>query len=144
MPLPENSVYLADTFGEIGLWSALVPAAFVGGSLIDNGGHNLREPAWGAVALFGGKSFYNQAVIADALTKAGALVGVDDGNSLAAALQAHLREAGTAGTTARQYVEKLGAETLNRTLAALTPLLNTIDVNTIDETNNADNDTDAD
>ena len=57
MPVTEGGVYLADTFGEVGLWSSLAGAVFVGGSLIDNGGHNLREPAWCGRRCSGGDRF---------------------------------------------------------------------------------------
>lgn len=40
-------VYLADTFGELGLWYRLADCAFVGGSFGGNGGHN----PWEAVCL---------------------------------------------------------------------------------------------
>ncbi|MCZ8151682.1 MAG: 3-deoxy-D-manno-octulosonic acid transferase, partial [Rhodobacteraceae bacterium] len=44
---PEGAeVYLADTLGEMGLWFALAPVSFLGGSLVaDVGGHNAYEPA---------------------------------------------------------------------------------------------------
>lgn len=44
-PAPEHSVYLADTLGEMQAWYAHARAAFVGGSLIARGGHNVLEPA---------------------------------------------------------------------------------------------------
>jgi 3-deoxy-D-manno-octulosonic-acid transferase len=43
--LPEGEgVYIADTFGEMGLWYRLARIAFVGGSLVPVGGHNPFEP----------------------------------------------------------------------------------------------------
>jgi 3-deoxy-D-manno-octulosonic-acid transferase len=41
----ETDVYLADTLGEMGLWYRIASVSFVGGSLIDIGGHNPFEPA---------------------------------------------------------------------------------------------------
>lgn len=54
-PAPEAAdVYMADTLGETGLWFALCPLVFLGGSLSRNGGHNPYEPARaGAAVLFG-------------------------------------------------------------------------------------------
>ena len=39
----ETDVYVADTMGEMGIWYSLSRAAFIGGSLIDKGGHNPVE-----------------------------------------------------------------------------------------------------
>lgn len=44
--VPDNThrLYLADTLGELHNWYAGASAAFVGGSLIERGGHNVLEP----------------------------------------------------------------------------------------------------
>ncbi len=44
-PAPGDSVFLADTIGEMGLWYRLAPVSLVGGSLCPVGGHNPYEPA---------------------------------------------------------------------------------------------------
>lgn len=41
----ETEVFLADTMGELLLWYAVSDIAFVGGSLMPVGGHNVLEPA---------------------------------------------------------------------------------------------------
>lgn len=41
----DTDVYLADTLGEMGLWYRIAAVSFVGGSLVDVGGHNPFEPA---------------------------------------------------------------------------------------------------
>jgi len=41
----EQAVYLGDTMGELLLLFATADIAFVGGSLVESGGHNLLEPA---------------------------------------------------------------------------------------------------
>lgn len=52
--LPEGTVLLVDTVGEMMNLYALSDIAFVGGSLVPTGGHNLLEPASRGVAcLFG-------------------------------------------------------------------------------------------
>ncbi|WP_319558036.1 3-deoxy-D-manno-octulosonic acid transferase [Thiomicrorhabdus sp.] len=38
-------VYLADSVGELMLWFAACNAAFIGGSMVEFGGHNILEPA---------------------------------------------------------------------------------------------------
>lgn len=40
-----HRIYLADTLGELSDWFAFAKGAFVGGSLIPRGGHNMLEPA---------------------------------------------------------------------------------------------------
>ncbi len=50
----QNSVFLLDTVGELGEVYAAADVAFVGGSLIERGGHNLLEPVLrGAPVVFG-------------------------------------------------------------------------------------------
>ncbi len=50
----ENTIYLLDTVGELADFYAAGDAAFVGGSLIARGGHNVLEPVLrGAPVLFG-------------------------------------------------------------------------------------------
>lgn len=44
-PNDSTTVYLADSMGELGIWYALSDLAFVGGSLVDIGGHNPIEAA---------------------------------------------------------------------------------------------------
>jgi len=52
---PDDAVLLADTIGELETFYALGRVAFVGGSLIDRGGHNMLEPAaLGVPTLYGG------------------------------------------------------------------------------------------
>ncbi|AMY70713.1 putative 3-deoxy-D-manno-octulosonic-acid transferase [Frigidibacter mobilis] len=45
VPGPQTPVLLADTMGEMPLWYALAGVTFVGGSLVDKGGHTPFEPA---------------------------------------------------------------------------------------------------
>ncbi len=44
-PTSSCRLYIADTLGELHHWYAYASAAFVGGSLIQRGGHNVLEPA---------------------------------------------------------------------------------------------------
>ena len=53
-PEPRHAVYLADTLGELGLFYRLARVAFVGKSLVAEGGQNPLEPArLGCPVLFG-------------------------------------------------------------------------------------------
>ena len=57
--LQETQIYIADTLGELGLWYRLSPVSFVGGSLVNVGGHNPFEPAALGSAILHGPYFYN-------------------------------------------------------------------------------------
>ena len=45
LPASGDQIYVADTFGELGLWYRVAPVSFVGGSMVESGGHNPYEPA---------------------------------------------------------------------------------------------------
>jgi 3-deoxy-D-manno-octulosonic-acid transferase len=79
---PRTDIYLADTLGELGLFYRVAPLVFVGGSLVDAGGHNLIEPIQLGGAVVCGPHLANMAEVAEALTHANALRTVDDGHRL--------------------------------------------------------------
>lgn len=83
----QTSVLLGDTMGELLFLYALADSAFVGGSLVPNGGHNLLEPAALAKPVLSGPHLFNFLEIAAQLRAAGALAEVDDAESLALAVQ---------------------------------------------------------
>ncbi|WP_155516044.1 glycosyltransferase, partial [Pseudomonas coronafaciens] len=84
---PEVSVLMGDTMGELLFLYALADIAFVGGSLVPNGGHNLLEPAALTKPVLSGPHLFNFLEIAAMLRNAGALQEVSDANALAAAVQ---------------------------------------------------------
>ncbi len=45
LPAEGDQIHVADTFGELGLWYRVAPVSFVGGSMVESGGHNPYEPA---------------------------------------------------------------------------------------------------
>jgi len=57
----DTAVYIADTIGELGLFYRLVPFAFVGGTLVPQGGHNPLEPARLHCAVLAGPHTFNSA-----------------------------------------------------------------------------------
>ena len=74
----QTQVYLADTIGEMGLWLSLSDIVFVGGSLVDVGGHNPYEPIAMGAAVITGPQFYNFQDIYDRLmANAGCMVATD-------------------------------------------------------------------
>jgi 3-deoxy-D-manno-octulosonic-acid transferase len=55
----DTDIYLADTLGEMGLWYRIASVSFVGGSLVDVGGHNPFEPALLGSAIIHGPHVRN-------------------------------------------------------------------------------------
>ena len=55
----EIEVLVVDTMGELPLFYAACDVAFVGGSLVPHGGHNLLEPAALGRAIVTGPHFFN-------------------------------------------------------------------------------------
>lgn len=83
----DTAVLLGDTMGELLFLYALADVAYVGGSLVPNGGHNLLEPAALAKPVLSGPHLFNFLEIAAMLRNAGALVECTDVASLSASLQ---------------------------------------------------------
>lgn len=75
--VPEDAtVLLLDSIGELASLYRLADGAFVGGSLVEAGGHNILEPAaFGKVPVFG-PSMENFAAIAARFKEAGAAIQV--------------------------------------------------------------------
>jgi 3-deoxy-D-manno-octulosonic-acid transferase len=117
-----TQVWLGDTMGELLLLLGVADVAFVGGSLIPRGGHNMLEPAAWGVPIITGDSDFNFREISALLMQAGALVKCNSAATLAAELQRLLVDVGERtrrGCAARQVVEN------NR--GALARLLDEID-----------------
>ncbi len=105
---PESEVLLLDTLGELPEFYAAADVAFVGGSLIPAGGHNLLEPAALALPVLAGPALFSAPDVAQALRDAGALRIVQDAAGLAAALRALLdspAERARSGAAGRAVIE---------------------------------------
>src|SRR5207247_8972572 len=76
--IPDDiTVLLLDSIGELASLYGLADGAFVGGSLVSSGGHNILEPAaFGKIPVFG-PSMENFAEIASRFVSAGAAVQVE-------------------------------------------------------------------
>lgn len=88
-----HEVLLLDTMGELLDFYAAADVAFVGGSLVPIGGHNLLEPAALGLPVLSGPGQSNSPDIARALAQQGALIIVHDPDELAAALASLLDDA---------------------------------------------------
>ncbi len=81
-----TQVLLGDTMGELLFLYALADVAFVGGSLVPSGGHNLLEPAALGKPVLSGSQLFNFLEIAAQLREVGALREVLDAPTLAVAV----------------------------------------------------------
>jgi 3-deoxy-D-manno-octulosonic-acid transferase len=95
---PETQVYLVDTLGELPPFYAAGDVAFVGGSLVPVGGHNLLEPAALSLPIVAGPHNFNSADIARMLAERGAVRIVHDAAQLASVVGGLLADP-TARTT---------------------------------------------
>lgn len=124
-PEDGTAVYLADTMGELLALYGAADLAFVGGSLVPVGGHNLLEPAALGVPVLSGPELANFADVAEALRGADALVEVANEAALAEALTvlfadpAERRRLGEAG----RAVVAANRGALSRTMVGLGSLL---------------------
>lgn len=73
---PTTDIYIADTFGELGLFFRLADIVFVGGSLVPVGGHNPLEPARLNCAILYGPYTENNFSMFRELAAAGAAISV--------------------------------------------------------------------
>jgi len=87
-PETTTQVLLGDTMGELLFLYALSDVAFVGGSLVPTGGHNLLEPAALGKPVLTGPHLFNFLDIAAQLRDAGALCEITSASELAAAIEA--------------------------------------------------------
>jgi len=83
----QTQVLLVDTLGELTMMYAAADVAFVGGSLVPVGGHNLLEPAALGVPVLTGPFQDNNREIAKLLAARGAAAVVADAAQLADALE---------------------------------------------------------
>lgn len=85
----QTQVLLGDTMGELLVLIGAAQVAFVGGSLIERGGHNTLEPAAWGLPVLTGHSDFNFREISALLQQTGALVKLDtDAQAIATALLA--------------------------------------------------------
>ena len=80
---PGVEVYIGDTMGELPLYLAAADVAFVGGSLVPVGGHNLLEPASIGIPVITGPHTFNFVEVVNLLTQAQALRCVNNASQLA-------------------------------------------------------------
>lgn len=119
---PDLEVVLVDTLGELLDFYAMGDVAFVGGTLVEVGGHNLLEPAALGVPVLAGPHNFNSADVANMLVERGAALIVHDAQELAARVSVLL-----SSPAERARVGALGRECVEDNRGALDKLLGLID-----------------
>ncbi len=122
---PQTEVVLIDTLGELVDFYAAGELAFVGGSLVPIGGHNLLEPAALGIPVLTGPHVFNAEDVAQRLIEEGAAEVVPDAAGLGKAVILLLADDAARrarGAAARlSVVRNRGA--LDRLLALLDPVI---------------------
>ena len=104
----DTQVLIGDSMGELLLFYGCADICFVGGSLVDTGGHNTLEPAAWGVPIITGQSDYNFLHISRLLQDQNALFKVSNPATLAATVKelANSRDKRTAaGANALAVIE---------------------------------------
>ncbi|GAB2874271.1 lipid IV(A) 3-deoxy-D-manno-octulosonic acid transferase [Microbulbifer echini] len=89
---PRDQILLGDTMGELLRFFGACDIAFVGGSLVPVGGHNMIEPAAWGVPVITGPFLHNFATVGQLLTDAGGMVVVKDAEGLVLQLREWLEK----------------------------------------------------
>lgn len=124
-PTTEHHVYLADSMGELGVWYALCDMAFIGGSVVDIGGHNPIEAAIVGKPIVMGQYTQSCQQVVDKLKQVGALQQVANSIELTNALEnwlSHPEQAKQAGQAGQALAEQYQDAT-NQQLAMIKDVL---------------------
>ncbi len=106
---PEAAVFLGDSMGELLLFYAATDLAFVGGSLVPTGGHNVLEPALLGLPVLFGPHMFNFTEAGERLLEAKAAWQVTNAAELAAMVDRLLTDPAlgqNAGQLGRSVVER--------------------------------------
>ena len=125
-PIGEAAIYVADTLGELGLFYAVAPVAFVAGSLLPTlKGHNPIEPAKIGSAIVSGPFVESFQEVFDALLASGGAVRVKDGPALALAVSSLWRDgpARERQVAAARAFAARGSESFDTTVERLASLI---------------------
>ncbi len=113
-----TQVYLGDTMGELPVMLGSADVAFIGGSLVPTGGHNMLEAAAQGVAVCFGPHVFNFATISRMLIEEGAAVQVENETALADRVIAWFEDA-----SARAEVGENGRRVVAQNRGALQRLI---------------------
>lgn len=120
-PCDRVDVFVGDTMGELPLFYAAADIAYVGGSLVAIGGHNMLEPAALGRPIVFGPHIFNFSEIGWRLLAEGAARQVQDWRGLADVVVSFLGDANL-----RHFTGEKGREFVERNRGALDRLLDTV------------------
>lgn len=125
VPSSSTQVVVGDTMGELMLLYGIADLAFVGGSLVERGGHNPLEAAAHAIPVLMGPHTFNFKDICARLTQADGLITVADVASLSKEVASLLTDEDYRNFYGRHAVEVLyqNQGALQRLLQLLEPYL---------------------
>jgi 3-deoxy-D-manno-octulosonic-acid transferase len=92
LPMPHHQVFVIDAMGQLMPFFATTDLAFVGGSLVPVGGHNVLEPAALATPVLVGPHTFNFEEITSSLIEGGGAERVMDGEQLGPAVRQLLHD----------------------------------------------------
>lgn len=115
-------VLIVDTMGELPMYYATADVAFIGGSLVPHGGHNLLEPAALGRAVVTGPHFFNFTEITQRFLAAEAAMEVKNSHELAQAIKLLLGD-----PQKRSEMGQAGFALIQQSQGASQRLLNLID-----------------
>ncbi|WP_118986043.1 lipid IV(A) 3-deoxy-D-manno-octulosonic acid transferase [Photorhabdus sp. CRCIA-P01] len=118
IPDANIQVVIGDTMGELMLLYGIADLAFVGGSLVERGGHNPLEAAAHAIPVLMGPHTFNFKDICTKLNQANGLITVTDSHSLFTEINSLLTD-----EDYRLYYGRHAAEVLHENQGALQRLL---------------------
>ncbi len=121
-PLRDTQVLLVDAMGELPMFYAAADLAFVGGSLVPVGGHNLLEPAALGLPTLTGPVHHNAPEVAERLAEAGALRIVEGVSAIA---QSVLELTGDAG--AARHMGEAGRRTVAANRGAVAAVMRLVE-----------------
>jgi 3-deoxy-D-manno-octulosonic-acid transferase len=87
LPTQTSEIYVADTLGELGMFYKLATVAFIGGSLVDHGGHNPIEAVRHGAIVITGPHRQNFKDTYEALLGSGGAIAVSSATELAGAVE---------------------------------------------------------
>jgi 3-deoxy-D-manno-octulosonic-acid transferase len=118
----EVAVFLGDSMGELTLFMGASDLAFIGGSLVPHGGHNILEAAAQGVAVVFGPHMFNFSEISQLFLQQGAAVQVDSVAALAAQVSCWLSDA-----SQRSRVGEAGRALVDKNRGALERLMRLVE-----------------
>ncbi|TCV93504.1 lipid IV(A) 3-deoxy-D-manno-octulosonic acid transferase [Biostraticola tofi] len=122
IPSSSTQVIIGDSMGELMLLYGIADVAFVGGSLVDRGGHNPLEAAAHAMPVLMGPHTFNFKDICAKLSEAGGLITVTDVPSLVKEVTTLLTD-----EDYRLYYGRHAVEVLHQNQGALQRLLHLLE-----------------